>query len=132
MKDIIVREQKASNVINLILKILTFLLFSSCATKQYTFVDYELTKLKSVNNNKTQIIIKSFDNANKTTALNALLKLNGIYFFNENYFIVEPGKYSIESAYVGFKSTLIKNIIIKKGDSINLNIFMKEYHPLVE
>ncbi|WP_157287846.1 hypothetical protein [Pedobacter cryoconitis] len=46
----------------------------------------------------------------------------GKYVFNIN-----PGKHSFEGFCVGYKSTYTKPILIKKGDTVKIDFYLKQY-----
>lgn len=116
--------------------ILLFIFFFtlSCSVKnhvaKYSF--YDLKKYKSKQNN-TKIIIKTYDGDLYNEKITPYISMNNIYFFKDSLFNVGVGKHDIEIGYISKESIKIKNLEIKKGDSLVIEAFLKRHNqPIID
>ena len=79
--------------------------------------NYSIKKFKSSDN---WITINAYDNEISYGTLIPIIKINKLYFLNEGIktFNVEDSNYNIRISHFGKMSIDIKNLVVKKGDSI--------------
>ncbi|MBB5619556.1 hypothetical protein HDE69_000592 [Pedobacter cryoconitis] len=123
--------------------ILTFVGFNiSCSTK-YGLVNrkdgsYNLNIINSTKDTEPIVIGVIYEYTTKEILPGAFVKADksprimndkaGKYVFN-----ISPGKHSFEGFCVGYKSTYTKPILIKKGHTVKIDFYLKQYNTkLVE
>ncbi|WP_428743461.1 hypothetical protein [Tenacibaculum sp.] len=118
--------QKVLNVHSFIY-LLTYLFITGCANSRVkvTQGNYSIKKFKS---SDSWITINAYDNEISYGALTPIIKINKLYFHNEGIktFNVEDSNYGIRISHIGKISIEIKDLVVKKGDSIVINAYLKD------
>ncbi len=122
--------QKVLNARNFIC-LFTCILIMSCHTSKNTINNkipsssYEIKKFKSSDN---WITINAYDNEISYGKLIPIIKINKLYFFNDGIktFNVVESKHNIQISHIGKIPITIKDLVVKKGDSIVINAYLKQ------
>ena len=121
MKDM--EKLKAKNVISLLLFVYFFIACS--VVKVDNQASYTIDRKKS-ETGLSYIVLSYFELDNKSQKLPAFSYINGI-ILPSNFSKVLPNTiYDIEVSCYGYDSSFIKNLLVKKGDSLNVKVYMKE------
>lgn len=122
-----------------LLLVLLFAIYTtSCSSKKsfITINNYEVIAYKS-KENSTYIVLKAFSYEMKNEVpsyyrVNNILM--GIKDPDEKLVVaVMPGKFTIEAGSIGKKETIIEDLKVNRGDSVLVNIFLKDDpQPLVD
>ena len=135
MKDTIAQALKERLVISceIIALSLYLIFFTSCSSSPksiYNFPDeYKVLSLKSAHGD-SQITLNCYDHENKDEKLSAAIIINGV-FLNSSFLKtintkVTPGKYNIEVIYA-MKKTVKTPVKVHKGDSLVINVYMRDF-----
>ena len=111
-----------------------FLVFAfSCKTSQTTIKkdNYQLKRFQSKKGG-AYIRLLFFDRDDVSKEIPAFFNINGVWLESNITSLVPEKKYHIESSCLGYKTQRIENIMVKKGDSIIIKVFMKEYFPPID
>ncbi|WP_299005544.1 hypothetical protein [uncultured Tenacibaculum sp.] len=107
-----------------------YLFITGCYTSKKTVSDttsssYEIKKFKSSDN---WITINAYDNEISYGKLIPIIKINKLYFFDDGIetFNVEGSKHNIRISHIGKIPITIKDLVVKKGDSIVINAYLKD------
>lgn len=128
MKDLQKMMLKVKNVINLILVffITSCTLNKIASNNNFKSEEYTLEKHKSSYKLTTQIIFKTFDFENKQERIPATLVINKVLVNNSEILNLWSGKHTLKALFIGKKTIDINNLIVKKGDSIVINAYLKD------
>ncbi len=125
---------KAQNAI----KIIILFLITSCAINKINSKDklitdqYSLMRYKSKKNYDTQVIIKCYDYENRKERITqAAIIVNNI-LLNSGKISVSSGRHTFKIGYLGKKTIKINKLIVKAGDSIVLNAYLKDSNHAIE
>ncbi|MGG8498152.1 hypothetical protein ACQY1Q_17260 [Tenacibaculum sp. TC6] len=126
MKDMLKAMRKVLNVHSFIY-LFIYLFITGCYTNRIkvTQNNYSIKKFKSSDN---WITINAYDNEISYGTLIPIIKINKLYFLNEGIktFNVEDSNYNIQISHFGKIPINIKNLVVKKGDSIVINAYLKD------
>jgi hypothetical protein len=120
---------------NILKTLFFFTLFISCSIqkqdknkndKSY----YKIKKYKS-NTNKTSLHVNTFDKDLYDEPMIPLIIINNIYFSNTTNFNLGIGKHNLKIDFISKNSIEIKNMNIRKGDSIVINAYLKDHSILL-
>ncbi len=104
-------------------------LFFSCSgtrnTSKQEKSQYKIEKIKTFDSLGSWITIKTYDKRLKES-IPAFVKINNIYFSEKKIFEVGEGKHSIGVYFVQLLPLELKNLNVKKGDSIVIKAYLKE------
>ncbi len=114
--------------VNKLIYIFICLLVFGCSSSRENFINkfsnYTVNKFKS---NRRSIKINVLDKGFPyDTIPSPLIIINNLYFGETSFFRPTTGKHSIEIAALGKISVIIKDLIVKKGDSIVINAYLKD------
>ena len=135
MKDLIKKTQKELNVNKLSICCLIIFSIFSCSVKKGDFYKkevYEIIRKKS-KNGFSQLKFYTFSFYNKNETIPASIEINGVVthskfsdsIANINISVLND-KYDINIFFIGKETIRIKNLLVKSGDSIVINSYMKE------
>ncbi|UMB61194.1 hypothetical protein MHL31_03075 [Lutibacter sp. A80] len=120
-----------SNVIKYLVLFSTFLIFTNCNVLKdnyYKTETFEIIRKKS-NDKTTQMIVNCYDSLDESKIPAGIL-INGVFFnpFPKNNVkaVLFPNIFDVEIFYIGKQSIKIQKLSIKSGDSIVVNVHMKE------
>ncbi|MDO6675329.1 hypothetical protein Q4517_07175 [Tenacibaculum sp. 1_MG-2023] len=131
MKDMQKVMRKVLNVNKVILFYFILFYLSSCSsvlnkrTKQINSSNYIIKSYKS-KNGETLLKVNTFDKDFYSEPITPIVVLNNIHFLNNNLFNVGVGKHNVEIAFIGKITINIKDLVIKQGDSIVINAYLKQ------
>lgn len=138
MKDITKITLKGLNVIKYFLYFSAFLIFTNCNILKgdyYKTETYEIKREKSKYWTKlTQLNIIAYEYENKSKLIPVFsITINDIIINSAHMNSIPnalihliPNKYDVEISFIGKETINIKNLLVKKGDSIVIKSFMKE------
>lgn len=130
MKDMLNQMLKALNV-NTLKILFFFTLFISCSIqKQNKNINeksfYKIKGYKS-STGKTSLHVNTFDLDLYNEPMIPLIIINNIYFSNTTDFNLGIGKHNLKIDFISKISIEIKNINIRKGDSVIINAYLKDH-----
>ncbi len=122
--------QKVLNV-NKIIYLFMFLMFINCGVKKISEQqksEYSTEKFKTLDSLDSWITVKTYDNEISYGTLIPIIKINKLYFFDDGIetFNVEGSKHNIRISHIGKIPITIKDLVVKKGDSIVINAYLKD------
>lgn len=127
MKDMQEAMRKVLNVNKLICVYICLLIFGCSSSKESfnkNFSNYTVNKFKS---DRRSIKINALDKGFPyDTIPSPLIIINNLYFGETSFFRPKVGKHNIEIASPGKVSVIIKDLVVKKGDSIVINAYLKD------
>lgn len=141
---LVVAKQRIMNYRKLIkiTAMLTFVILNiSCSTKQGLIIrkdgSYNLSIVNSTKDDEPIVLGVIYDDK-KEILPGAFVKADKLPRVMNNRlgkyeFKTHPGEHTFEGFSVGYKSTYTKTILIKKGDTVKIDFYLKQYHTkLVE
>ena len=141
----LVHGRKVDATICIITLILAGMIVTSCASRKSVKKDsYTVEFLKSSDKLKTYIVLRPHDEsaANSESNILVLTYVNNLLFTNypkgkiQDRIVLEPKpgtNINIEVYGVGYKSVNIERLKLERGDSLLVDVFMKESdEPLYE
>ncbi|WP_440120741.1 hypothetical protein [Tenacibaculum sp. Ill] len=108
--------------------IIVLCIFLSCKVKEIGSINtsnYTIKNYKS-KNRETLLKVNTFDKGFYNEPITPIVVLNNIHFLNNNLFNVGVGKHNVEIAFIGKITINIKDLVIKQGDSIVINAYLKQ------
>lgn len=108
--------------------IIVLCVFLSCKVKEIGSINSSNYIIKSYKskNGETLLKINTFDKDFYNEPITPIVVLNNIHFLNNNLFNVGVGKHNVEIAFIGKITINIKDLVIKQGDSIVINAYLKQ------
>ena len=117
--------RKVLNVHSFIFLFICLLTIGCYSSKKIMEIsDYSIKKFKS---SRKSITINTFDKGFPyDTIRNPLITINNLYFGNTNFFRPKKGIHNIEIDFIGKIPIKIKDLVVKEGDSIVINAYLKD------
>jgi len=131
MKDMRKVMQKVLNVNKIILFCFILFCLSSCSSiinknaRQINSSNYIIKSYKS-KSGETLLKINTFDKDLYNESLTPIVVLNNIHFLKNHLFDVGIGKHNIKIGHPSKISIYIKDLVVKQGDSIVINAYLKD------
>lgn len=123
-------QKEMMQAVKKLLLFVLILLFSNCYSQEIE-KNYIIKKYKSNDNYSSYLNLDAFEHKEKRKLSHSVYRINNIIFSehkSSNLIIhVLPGKFKIESGSIGMKWIELKNFEVKKGDSIVMSFFLKEF-----
>ncbi|SFS32885.1 hypothetical protein SAMN04487906_0012 [Zhouia amylolytica] len=135
MKDIINQMLKVQNGHKKQLFIVMSIMIFGCSSVKQTSIDsdeYDISRYQISNSLKSKNLnISIFDYVDRNKRISGAIEINGVFINNQNLedisLSVSTNKtYDISILYLSKKPININNLKVKKGDSIAINVFMKD------
>ncbi|MCQ0113120.1 hypothetical protein, partial [Zhouia amylolytica] len=114
--------------------VMSIMIFGCSSVKQ-TSIDsdeYDISRYQISNSLKSKNLnISIFDYVDRNKRISGAIEINGVFINNQNLedisLSVSTNKtYDISILYLSKKPININNLKVKKGDSIAINVFMKD------
>jgi hypothetical protein len=122
-------QKEMMQAVKKLLLYVLILLFSNCYSQKIE-KNYIIKKFKSNDNFSSYLNLDIFEYKKKRKLSHSVYRINNVIFSkhkSSNLIInVLPGKFKIESGYIGKKWIELENFEVKKGDSIVMSFYLKD------